>query len=680
LPRIRQLYGALPTVAGTPEKASAEPDQNAMNYANDRADYLQSIVSIGYRVPELKSQESVAVGVLAALLGGGYGHLLSRSTLFSKGLITGASADYLGLSDAGILTVQLRMDGGKIDDAEAAYFGEMEKMRRDAIPAGELQRAQLVLEKKFTDQMSTVEGQAYTLARYQAQAGDFKHAINYVTQLRGVTSEQVQQIASKYLSAANASVFEYESKDAAPRTFPNAEAYAETVGYWIQGARKTTVNQNQNKVVVDLQPMQQGEDRENGSGGIVYELMAQPVRSFDTLHGPHVYVREDHSQPTVTIGFYFQGGRVAESASDNGLTGLMLRSMVRGSKEHPNVAIQLEQVGGTLQIVNEADYYGFSLEVLSRNAEPALKLLIDLIEHPAFDKVAVAREKTLALADLRQYADDNRQRPIDLFWHSLYPSHPYGRNPYGDETTIKNATEDSLKALYNRTIQKQFPLAVLVGDTDGSSLVGRNLTDGFQRREVDQILKLTVPNPAPPYQEAVESRSRKQTVQVTGFASPKGDNADNAALLMIENLLNTSAGRLVDEIEHRQGQAGVVRVLNRPRFLAGGFAVYAASSPENETAVRGLILGQLQRLATEEISDQEFALAKTATIAHYNVAIEDHPFRAEEYARAFFNKQKPELIDTIGERIKLVDKSDIKHAAEQYFKANQPAAGVIRGS
>jgi len=424
--------------------------------------------------------------------------------------------------------------------------------------------------------------------------------------------------------------------------------------------------------------MQQGDDRDNSSGGIVYELMAQPVRSFDTLHGPHVYVREDHSDPTVTIGFYFQGGRMAESGADNGLTGLMLRSMVRGSKEHPNVAIQLEQLGGTLQIVNEADRYGFSLDVLSRNAEAALRLLIDLIEHPAFDKAAVAREKTLALADLKQYTDDNRQRPVDLFWHSLYPNHAYGRNRIGDETTIRNATEDSLAALYNRTIQKQYPLAVLVGDTDGSSLVGRFLTDGFQRREIDQTLKLAVPTLAPPFQDATENRARKQTVQVIGFAAPKGDNADNAALVMIQNLLSVGSGRLVDEV--RNNQASVITVLTSPRFLSGAFAVYVASAPENEAAVRSQVLGQLQRLATEEISDQELALAKAATIARYNVAIEDHPFRAEEYARAFFNKQKPELIDTIGEQIKLVDKSDIKRVAAEYFKANQAAAGVIRGT
>ena len=680
VPRIRQLYGALPTSAGAPEKTSAEPDQNTMNYGNDRADYLQSMVSIGYRVPELKSQESIAVEVLAAMIGKGYGRLLNRGSLATKGLITSTSADYFGLSDTGLLTVQLGLDSGKIDDAEAAYFGEIEKIRRDAIPEGELQRAQMVLEKKFVDQMSTVEGQALTLAHYQAQTGDFKRALTYVTQLRAVTSEQVQQVAAKYLNAANASVFEYEAKDAAPRTFPNAQAYADTVGYWIQGARRTTTTQNANKTVIDLQPMPQGDDRDNSAGGIMVELVPQPVRSFDTLHGPHVYVREDHSQPKITIGFYFQGGRVGESASDNGITGLMLRSMVRGSKEHPNVAIQLEQLGGTLEIINEPDSYGFSLDVLSRNAEAALRLLIDLIEHPAFDKVAVAREKALSIAELKQYADDNRQRPIDLFWHSLYPNHPYGRNPYGDEETIKNATEDSLKTLYAKTIQRQYPLAVLVGDTDGSSLVGRFLTDGFQRRETDQTLKLSVPALVPPLQPASENRGRKQTVQVIGFPGPKGDNADNAALIMIESLLSVGPGRLVDEVENHQGQAAVVRVLSEPRFLTGGFAVYAASSPENEAAVRSQILGQLQRLATEEISDQELSQARAAAIARYNVLLEQHPVRAMEYANAFMNKRKVEQVDTLAEQIKLVDKTDIKRVAAEYFKANQAAAGVIRGA
>src|SRR6185369_14732071 len=97
-----------------------------------------------------------------------------------------------------------------------------------------------------------------------------------------------------------------------------------------------------------------------------------------------------------------------------------------------------------------------------------------------------------------------------------------------------------------------------------------------------------------------------------------GESSDNAALVMIQSLLSIGPGRLVDEIENRQGQASVVNVLSQSRFLSGAFAVYAASSPENEAAVRSQILGQLQRLATEEISDQELSLARAAAIARYN--------------------------------------------------------------
>src|SRR5581483_3870188 len=310
LQRARQLFGTLAAGGSEPSKT---PQQTDLRYFYDRGDYNQSIVDISYRVPDLKSPEAAAVDVLASLIGKGYGSWLNRSTLFSRGLITAATADYASSIDAGCLTVQLQIEPDKIDDGEAAYFGEVEKLRRAQVSTGELQRAQLYLEKQFIDSWATVEGQARVMAYFQAMTGDYKNALSYISKIRAVSADDIAAAANKYLTVGGATVVEYEAKNAAPRTFPNAEAYAETVKYWIGGSRQT-VTKNDTKSTLDMPALSQGEDKQNGTPGIVYDLAPQPVMSFDTLHGPHVLVREVHSQQTVTIGFFFQGGRPTETA------------------------------------------------------------------------------------------------------------------------------------------------------------------------------------------------------------------------------------------------------------------------------------------------------------------------------------------------------------------------------
>src|SRR5262249_18408447 len=152
-----------------------------------------------------------------------------------------------------------------------------------------------------------------------------------------------------------------------------------------------------------------------------------------------------------------------------------------------------------------------------------------------------------------------------LFWHSIYPNHSYGRDRLGDESVIKAATDDSIKAWYNKTIQRQLPLAILVGDTDGSSLVGRYMTEGFVRNEVDTTFKAAVPSPTPPFKEVVEPRARKASIEVVGFPGPKGDSADYNGFALLRTLISERIGQ---EILSPTGFA-----FNQPRFLGGAIAV-----------------------------------------------------------------------------------------------------------
>jgi predicted Zn-dependent peptidase len=46
------------------------------------------------------------------------------------------------------------------------------------------------------------------------------------------------------------------------------------------------------------------------------------------------------------------------------------------------IAHELESYGADVRVVNEPDFYGFTIDVLSRNAEPAVKLLLEIIEQP----------------------------------------------------------------------------------------------------------------------------------------------------------------------------------------------------------------------------------------------------------------------------------------------------------
>jgi len=692
LPAIQYFYGQAKPGTVSSTASPEEPPQQFLRYANERGDLSRTIVSIGYHVPGIKSKQAAALELLAVLLGQGRGARLNRALHETRGVVTEVAANYLGLADTGFFTVQMQLDPKRIDSAEAAFFEEIERFRRLTVSDGELQRAKAFLEKQIIDRMSTISGKAQMLAYFEAARGGYKLASKYIDQIQAVTAEQIQQVAAQYLTLNNATVHEYEPRSAESRTFI-AEKYAEMINILVPSTVRAAIEPNEIKEADEWPVAKQGNVRgaQTETRDIIINLGSQPVRNFSTLRGPKAFVREDHSQPRIAVGLYFQGGRLLEDQNNNGLTELMLRMLLKGTAKlnAAEIAIQLEQLGGEIHIVNEPDFFGYTLDILSRNAEEGMRLLLDIIESPFFDSPAfdkkefareLAREKEAQLADIKKVRDSNWARPLELFWQAVFPNHPYGFPRYGSEAAIAAATEETIKAWYEKSIKRQLPVAMIVGDTDGSALVSRFLADGFRRRDLDKSFKATVPSAPAAAKEQVEQRERQQTAQAVGFVGPKGDSADNFALDVIQSFTSGPGGRFLGELRDKQGLAYTVRTFNEPRFLSGAFICYLATSPENEQAARSVLENEFKKLAEGDISDAELERGKAAAIGSYNIAMQSHVSHALQYARAFFFGRQVEDVDAYQERIRSISKDDVKRVASSYFKLNQRGLGQVRGT
>src|SRR5581483_2591140 len=95
--------------------------------------------------------------------------------------------------------------------------------------------------------------------------------------------------------------------------------------------------------------------------------LVKPIEKRSILRGPTAYIVEDHRLPLVSFGLLFPGGRLYESAKNAGITELMLRTAIRGTKRYnsEDIARRLENSGSRIQIVNEPDFFGYILEGLS---------------------------------------------------------------------------------------------------------------------------------------------------------------------------------------------------------------------------------------------------------------------------------------------------------------------------
>ena len=663
---------------------STAVEQTKLRYGEDRGDLNQAIVSIGYHVPGSEAKDWPVIEVLAALAGMGRASGLNRLLVDGQMAASRVESTYLLLTNGAMLVFQMwptgDASGASIDKAESAFFREIDRMRHEVPAEGEISRAKALLEKRFLDRTEGYVGYARELARAEATFGGVRAALDYRNMIRAVKAEDVQRAAATHFALSNTSVHEYEPLIAPARTF-DADSFATTALAWAPELAKpvTAANVRSADASSFLTPVSQGVERSLQQQGELESIQPLPVKDFSTLNGPRAFVREDRSLPKVTVALLFQGGRVIEDETNSGTTELMLRSMLYGTPR--SIGAQLsqewEQLGAEVELIVEPDFFGFMVSVLSRNADHTLKLLRDCVEDPAFRDGDIQRARVAQIGAIRDARDSSLSRSRELLFRALYPGAPYALPPDGREEVVTNLTSEQLRGWHARLVKRQLPLAIIVGDTNGSALVSSQLAEAFRRRELDGALQVRARVAVQP-NDQIELRRCEQTAATVGLHGPKAsDGADQDAVELIAAAMNGIGGRLDRELV--QKDVAVRASLESEALLAAGtIFAHIVMAPGEERQARNALLAEIEKLVKSGLSADETTAARALAAGTKSIALQSQRFRALEYARAVFSQRQAADVEAFSGRLSKVTADDINRVVSNYLKLSAASAGIVR--
>jgi predicted Zn-dependent peptidase len=191
---------------------------------------------------------------------------------------------------------------------------------------------------------------------------------------------------------------------------------------------------------------------------------------------------------------------------------------------------------------------------------------------------------------------------------------------------------------------------------------------------------VNIPTTLPQPQSKIELRAHQLTSQAIGYRLLSQSITGANDLLAVEMLGYLAAsGKLLEELRDKQGMVADLMVQPEVRLASGAFFAQFETLPGNEQRAGETAQAELQRLAAAPPSDDEFEQGRNATIGRYAIALQSHPERSLEYARAVIFGRKPSDVETQPDFIRSVKKADIKRLAENVIKANQAGRGVVRG-
>lgn len=153
-----------------------------------------------FRIPPARSADHYALELCALLLADGESSRLHQKLVRDRSVLQRVGAwtndrrgpDQLGLS--GILT-----EKAKVDDIERAFEAELQKLRKTAPTAEELQRVKSRLKHDFVFGLQSNAKRAIRLGEYEVFFGDARLLTRELSLYLAVTPEDIRRVANEYL-------------------------------------------------------------------------------------------------------------------------------------------------------------------------------------------------------------------------------------------------------------------------------------------------------------------------------------------------------------------------------------------------------------------------------------------------------------------------------------------------
>ncbi len=577
--QIRDAFASSRTRPMPPGVLPEEPPQMAAREVIEEAAIEMAHFHFSWHIPELRHPDVPVLDVLATLLGSGRSSRLYRQVREKQGLVNSVDSWTYNPGNPGLFGMSALVEADKFDPARAAMLAEVERMKAAPVSKAELTKAVKQFTAGTLASRKTMQGQAQDLGGNWISSGDLNFSERYLAAVRRIKPADLQRVARKYLTTENRTLYALLPKDATPKAVETVERHASSA-----------------------------------------------VQKFELSNGLRLLVKEDHRLPFVEFRAVLEGGVLAETPANNGISGMMTRMLLQGTARHSaeQIALTIESVGGHLDTYGGNNSFGITAEVLRSDFKTGLDLLADVLLNPAFPKAALERERQIQLANIKAQRDELLASAFRLMRRHLFGETGYGLPGLGTEESVQRMSVADLKAFHARlTIPNNCVLSIF-GDVKATE-VKAAVEKAFKKWKRGPAV-LDKFKPAAPLKEVkrlAETRDKKQAVVVIGFPGVTLRDPDRFALELVQEACSDLGSRLFLRIREKLGLAYYVGAQNFQGLVPGYFAFYVGTDPTKSELVVQELLKEGEALRKDGLAPDELKRAKAKVIGQKKISRQD---------------------------------------------------------
>jgi predicted Zn-dependent peptidase len=357
---------------------------------------------------------------------------------------------------------------------------------------------------------------------------------------------------------------------------------------------------------------------------------------------------------SVTLGYWVAVGSRDEIAAEDGAGGdhagslgsthFLEHLLFKGTPTRSafDIAEAFDGVGGEHNAVTAKEYTCYYAKIRDRDLEMAVTVMSDMIASSVIDADEFETERGVILEELAMAEDDPSDVAHERLFEAVLGEHPLGRPIGGNPDTIRAASRDAVVAHYRANYRPNDIVITAAGSLDHDQLitwVTRELEAagwdlGLGASPVSRRPRTTSTVTRGQAFTAIDRPIEQANIAIGMPGITMTDERRPTMSAMNAILGGGMSSRLFQEVREKRGLAYTVYSFASGYSDAGVFGMFAGASPKNASEVVKVMLGELEGIATNGVTETELHRVKGQLAGSTALALEDTDTRMSRLGRA----------------------------------------------
>ncbi|MCX5781555.1 MAG: pitrilysin family protein [Elusimicrobia bacterium] len=396
-------------------------------------------------------------------------------------------------------------------------------------------------------------------------------------------------------------------------------------------------------------------------------------------NGLTVLLKENHSQPLVSVQVWIKVGSVCEKENQKGLTHFLEHLLFKGTKNYPGdeISRKVEAQGGIINAGTSKEFTHYHIDIQSDAAEEAVKILADAMANAVLPEKEIEKERPVVIEEIVRHNDNPGAVLYDNFSQVLFLKTPYNYNVLGSSTVIKNATREEIENYYRSWYIPENMFLTIAGDIDSKSIL-LTIMETFGRQKSSKIPNfpdLAEEKHGP--NDIITKRDVEHGYLLAGFIGPDLKSSEQFSADITSIILGGGrSSRLYRKLREKKKLVYAISSSFYSQRGSGAIVFQSVFDPKNENIVLSELNREIQELEKNGPSDEELNRAKEMIKADWY--FDQESFHDQAATVGYWNMQGlPQMPDKYIRNIEKITKKDVQVFLKNYFRSQQLSYALI---